>query len=122
MATWVVGFEEETDRDHWRGLRQLLSYEPDQIQMLYVTSHRRTPFLRLSKRQVIQTDRRRWDNKHQVLATRHMPPWRAALVQVHRDGPAMPAACDLAHLLPARLPAASCDALAHGDGPPGMVL
>ena len=24
MATWVVGFEEETDRDHWRGLRQLL--------------------------------------------------------------------------------------------------
>ncbi|MBI4724296.1 MAG: cobalamin B12-binding domain-containing protein, partial [Rhodomicrobium sp.] len=21
MATWVVGFEEETDRDHWRGLR-----------------------------------------------------------------------------------------------------
>jgi anaerobic magnesium-protoporphyrin IX monomethyl ester cyclase len=33
MATWVVGFEEETDRDHWRGLRQLLSYDPDQIQM-----------------------------------------------------------------------------------------
>jgi radical SAM superfamily enzyme YgiQ (UPF0313 family) len=25
MATWVVGFEEETDRDYWRGLRQLLS-------------------------------------------------------------------------------------------------
>ncbi|WP_204305040.1 hypothetical protein, partial [Stenotrophomonas maltophilia] len=36
MATWVVGFEEETDRDHWRGLRQLMSYDPDQIQMLYV--------------------------------------------------------------------------------------
>ncbi|WP_204283833.1 hypothetical protein, partial [Klebsiella pneumoniae] len=32
MATWVVGFEEETDADHWRGLRQLLSYDPDQIQ------------------------------------------------------------------------------------------
>jgi anaerobic magnesium-protoporphyrin IX monomethyl ester cyclase len=28
MATWVVGFEEETDRDYWRGLRQLLSYDP----------------------------------------------------------------------------------------------
>jgi anaerobic magnesium-protoporphyrin IX monomethyl ester cyclase len=80
MATWVVGFEEETDRDHWRGLRQLLSYDPDQIQMLYVTPHRWTPYFRLAAaRQVIQTDRRRWDYKHQVLATRHMPPWRVLL-------------------------------------------
>jgi anaerobic magnesium-protoporphyrin IX monomethyl ester cyclase len=80
MATWVVGFEEETDRDHWRGLRQLLSYDPDQIQMLYVTPHRWTPYFKLAAdRQVIQTDRRRWDYKHQVLATRHMPPWRVLL-------------------------------------------
>ncbi|KMO33260.1 magnesium-protoporphyrin IX monomethyl ester cyclase [Methylobacterium variabile] len=77
MATWVVGFEEETDADHWRGLRQLLSYDPDQIQMLYVTPHRWTPYFRLAAgRRVIQTDRRRWDYKHQVLATRHLPPWR----------------------------------------------
>jgi anaerobic magnesium-protoporphyrin IX monomethyl ester cyclase len=80
MATWVVGFEEETDRDHWRGLRQLLSYDPDQIQMLYVTPHRWTPYFRLAAaRQVIQPDRRRWDYKHQVLATRHVPPWRVLL-------------------------------------------
>jgi anaerobic magnesium-protoporphyrin IX monomethyl ester cyclase len=80
MATWVVGFEEETDRDHWRGLRQLLSYDPDQIQMLYVTPHRWTPYYRAAaSRRVIQTDRRRWDYKHQVLATRHMPPWRVLL-------------------------------------------
>ncbi|HWX59119.1 magnesium-protoporphyrin IX monomethyl ester anaerobic oxidative cyclase [Bradyrhizobium sp.] len=80
MATWVVGFEEETDRDHWRGLRQLLSYDPDQIQMLYVTPHRWTPYFRLAtNRRVIQTDKRRWDYKHQVLATRHMPPWRVLL-------------------------------------------
>jgi len=77
MATWVVGFEEETDRDLLRGLRQLLSYDPDQIQTLYVTPHRWTPFFRIAAgRQVIQTDQRRWDYKHQVLATRHMPPWR----------------------------------------------
>ena len=77
MATWVVGFEEETDADHWRGLRRLLSYDPDQIQMLYVTPHRWTPYFRLAtERRVIQTDRRRWDYKHQVLATRHMAPWR----------------------------------------------
>ena len=80
MATWVVGFEEETDRDYWRGLRQLMSYDPDQIQLLYVTPHRWTPYFRLAAhRMVIQTDRRRWDYKHQVLATRHMPPWRVLL-------------------------------------------
>jgi anaerobic magnesium-protoporphyrin IX monomethyl ester cyclase len=80
MATWVVGFEEETDRDHWRGLRRLLAYDPDQIQMLYVTPHRWTPYFALAaERRVIQTDRRRWDYKHQVLATRHMPAWRVLL-------------------------------------------
>jgi anaerobic magnesium-protoporphyrin IX monomethyl ester cyclase len=35
MATWVVGFEEETDKDYWRGLKQLLSYDPDQVQVMY---------------------------------------------------------------------------------------
>ncbi|MFG5120328.1 magnesium-protoporphyrin IX monomethyl ester anaerobic oxidative cyclase [Methylorubrum sp. POS3] len=80
MATWVVGFEEERDRDYWRGLRQLLAYDPDQIQMLYVTPHRWTPYFRtVEERRVIQTDRRLWDYKHQVLATRHMPPWRVLL-------------------------------------------
>jgi anaerobic magnesium-protoporphyrin IX monomethyl ester cyclase len=80
MATWVVGFEEERDRDHWRGLKQLLAYDPDQIQLLYVTPHRWTPYYRLAQhRQVIQTDRRLWDYKHQVLATRFMPPWRVLL-------------------------------------------
>jgi anaerobic magnesium-protoporphyrin IX monomethyl ester cyclase len=80
LATWAVGFEEETDRDFWRGLRQLLSYDPDQIQMLYVTPHRWTPYFRLAaERRVIQLDRRRWDYKHQVLANRHVPPWRVLL-------------------------------------------
>lgn len=80
MASWVVGFEEETDADYWRGLRQLLSYDPDQIQMLYVTPHRWTPYFNeASHRKVIQTDQRRWDYKHQVLATRHMPAWRVLL-------------------------------------------
>lgn len=80
MATWVAGFEEETDRDYWRGLKQLLSYDPDQIQALYVTPHRWTPYFRLAKdRRVLQTDRSRWDYKHQVLATRHMAPWRVLL-------------------------------------------
>jgi anaerobic magnesium-protoporphyrin IX monomethyl ester cyclase len=80
MATWVVGFEEETDADYRHGLRQLLAYDPDQIQLLYATPHRWTPFYRSeTERRVIQTDTRHWDYKHQVLATRHMPPWRVLL-------------------------------------------
>jgi anaerobic magnesium-protoporphyrin IX monomethyl ester cyclase len=43
---------------------------------LYVTPHRWTQFFEDSdERQVIQTDKRKWDYKHQVLATRHMPAW-----------------------------------------------
>jgi anaerobic magnesium-protoporphyrin IX monomethyl ester cyclase len=80
MATWVVGFAEETDRDYRHGLRQLVAYDPDQVQLLYATPHRWTPFYGLeTERRVIQTDTRRWDYKHQVLATRHMPPWRVLL-------------------------------------------
>jgi anaerobic magnesium-protoporphyrin IX monomethyl ester cyclase len=80
MATWVVGFEEERDADYWRQLRQLLAYDPDQIQSVYVTPRRWTPFFALAKdREVIQTDQSKWDYKHQVLATRHVPPWRVFL-------------------------------------------
>ena len=80
MATWVVGFEEERDRDYLRGLQQLLRYDPDQIQMLYATPHRWTPLFAAEKhRRVVQTDQSKWDYKHQVLATRHVPAWRVIL-------------------------------------------
>lgn len=80
MATWVVGFEEEKDIDYWRTLRQLLTYDPDQIQSVYVTPHRWTPFFReAEQRYVIQVDQTKWDYKHQVLSTRHVPPWRVFL-------------------------------------------
>jgi anaerobic magnesium-protoporphyrin IX monomethyl ester cyclase len=80
MATWVVGFEEERDRDYLRGLQQLLRYDPDQIQMLYATPHRWTPLFDAEKhRRVVQTDQSKWDYKHQVLATRHVPAWRVIL-------------------------------------------
>lgn len=76
MATWVAGFEEESLGDLWRVFRQLLAYDPDQIQALYVTPHRWTPFFRVAEgRTVIQIDQRKWDYKHQVLATRRLKPW-----------------------------------------------
>jgi len=80
MATYVVGFEEETDLDYWHSLRHLLKYDPDQIQMLYVTPHRWTPYYpTVSHRKVIQTDTRKWDYKHQILKTKKVPSWRVFL-------------------------------------------
>lgn len=80
MATYVVGFQEERDGDYWRSFRHLLRYDPDQIQLLYVTPHRWTPFYALAEtREVIQTDTRRWDYKHQVLAVQQVPAWRVFL-------------------------------------------
>ncbi len=80
MATYVVGFDEQSDRDYWNSLRHLLRYDPDQIQLLYVTPHRWTPYYEtVASQRVIQTDVRKWDYKHQVLATSAMPPWRVLL-------------------------------------------
>ena len=76
MATWVAGFEDETLRDLWRGFRQLIAYDPDQIQALYVTPHRWTPFFRIVRdRKVIQKDVRLWDYKHQVMHMTRLKPW-----------------------------------------------
>lgn len=77
MVGCVFGFEEETDADYFRALRQIISYDRDHIQAVYVTPHRWTPFFREAKdRPVVQSDISKWDYKHQVLATRHMAPWR----------------------------------------------
>jgi anaerobic magnesium-protoporphyrin IX monomethyl ester cyclase len=80
MAAWVAGFAHETDADYWRTLRQLLAYDPDQIQALYATPHRWTPFaLREAGHRVVQTDLSRWDYKHQVLESTRVPNWRVLL-------------------------------------------
>lgn len=80
LATWVADFEDVKDRDFLRAFRQLVSYDPDQITALYVTPHRWTGYYRQSThRRIIQPDQRRWDYKHQVLETRHMPAWRVIL-------------------------------------------
>jgi anaerobic magnesium-protoporphyrin IX monomethyl ester cyclase len=77
MAACVTGFAQERDRDYWRMLNQILSYDPDQIQLLYATPHAWTPFAReQAGRRVIQTDLGRWDYKHQVLESDHVPNWR----------------------------------------------
>ncbi|WP_211277328.1 magnesium-protoporphyrin IX monomethyl ester anaerobic oxidative cyclase [Erythrobacter donghaensis] len=80
MATWVAGFSHQTDRDMWHALKTLISYDPDQIQALYVVPHRWTPYYaEATERDVVQPDRSKWDYKHQVLGMAHMPPWRLFL-------------------------------------------
>ena len=80
LITFAVGFEEETGRDHWRTLRTLLSYDPDQTMSVFATPHAWTPFFSTSAhRRVVQTDQRYWDYKHQVMEVRGMAPWRVLL-------------------------------------------
>lgn len=80
LATYVVGFKEESDADYWRSFKHLRRYDPDQVQLLYATPHRWTPFYEtVEHRRVIQADTRRWDYKHQVLEAPGMPAWRVFL-------------------------------------------
>jgi anaerobic magnesium-protoporphyrin IX monomethyl ester cyclase len=80
MVGFVAGFADETDQNYWRTLRTLMAYDPDQIQALYATPHRWTPWNReVEQRRVVQTDLRRWDYKHQVLAAGRVPAWRMLL-------------------------------------------
>jgi anaerobic magnesium-protoporphyrin IX monomethyl ester cyclase len=77
MVGHIVGFEQETLRCYWRALRQLILYDPDLLNAMYVTPHRWTGFYKESMaRQVIEPDQARWDYRHQILGTRHLRPWQ----------------------------------------------
>jgi anaerobic magnesium-protoporphyrin IX monomethyl ester cyclase len=77
MAAYVPGFQEAGHRDYWRALRQILAYDPDQIQLMYATPHRWTTYYReLRNQRVVQTDLSRWDYKHQVMANGRLSPWQ----------------------------------------------
>jgi len=76
MATYVVGFGEEKTKDFYNSLKQLLSYDPDQVQLLYVTPHKWTPYFEdVKEKEIILTDQRKWDYKHQVIKVQFLKPW-----------------------------------------------
>jgi anaerobic magnesium-protoporphyrin IX monomethyl ester cyclase len=80
MATYVVGFGEEKTKSFYTNLKQLLYYDPDQIQLVYVTPHKWTPYFEeIKNKRVIQLDQRLWDYKHQVLAMENLQPWQVIL-------------------------------------------
>jgi anaerobic magnesium-protoporphyrin IX monomethyl ester cyclase len=80
MATYVVGFGEETLRSFYHSLQQLLLYDPDQIQLLYVTPHQWTPYFEeIRDKPILQADQTKWDYKHQVIALENLAPWKVIL-------------------------------------------
>jgi anaerobic magnesium-protoporphyrin IX monomethyl ester cyclase len=80
MATYVVGFGEEKTRDFYNSLKQLLLYDPDQIQLLYVTPHKWTPYFdEIKDKKIIQFDQTKWDYKHQILETGNLKTWKVIL-------------------------------------------
>jgi len=81
MVGHIVGFEEENFADYWNALRQLLHYDPDLLNAMYVTPHRWTAFYGDNEeREAIEPDQKKWDYRHQVLGTRNLKPWRILLL------------------------------------------
>ena len=75
MATYVVGFGEEKTKDFYNSLKQLIFYDPDQIQLLYITPQRWTPYFdEVKHKEIILTDQRMWDYKHQVISIPNLKP------------------------------------------------
>jgi anaerobic magnesium-protoporphyrin IX monomethyl ester cyclase len=80
MATYVVGFGEETGKDFFKSLKHMLKYDPDQIQLLYSTPHKWTPYFEeVKNKPIIQFDQTKWDYKHQVIETANLKPWQVIL-------------------------------------------
>ncbi len=84
MLGHIVGFEEERAADAVRATRQVMAYDPDLLNAMYVTPHRWSDWTAANAtRRVIQEDGGLWDYRHQLLATRHLTPWQMfALVKL----------------------------------------
>lgn len=81
MATYVVGFGEEKVVDFYNSLKQLLAYDPDQVQLLYVTPHKWTPYFKeVEDKNIIQLDQSLWDYKHQIMETPNLKPWKVIVM------------------------------------------
>jgi anaerobic magnesium-protoporphyrin IX monomethyl ester cyclase len=78
----IVGLrDDETWRTFRESLRNLMRYDGDYLNAMYVTPHDWTPMglAALATQRVVEPDLSRWDYRHQVLAQRHMTPWQVLL-------------------------------------------
>ncbi|MBN7805912.1 cobalamin-dependent protein [Agrobacterium rosae] len=75
MLGHIVGFEEERFSDYLRALRQISLYDPDLLNAMYLTPHSWSDWTAENgERRVIETDRSKWDYRHQLLSSRHLSP------------------------------------------------
>ncbi|XUY26040.1 B12-binding domain-containing radical SAM protein [Agrobacterium sp. rho-8.1] len=75
MLGHIVGFEEERFADYLRALRQISLYDPDLLNAMYLTPHSWSDWTAENgERRVIETDRSKWDYRHQLLSSRHLSP------------------------------------------------
>jgi anaerobic magnesium-protoporphyrin IX monomethyl ester cyclase len=80
MATYVVGFGEETTKSFYHSFKHLIEYDPDQIQLMYVTPHKWTPYFEeIRDKNIIQLDQTKWDYKHQIMEMINLRPWKVML-------------------------------------------
>lgn len=87
MATYAVGFGDESVRDFYHTLNSLLRYDPDQIQFVYATPLRWTPYYETVKeREILLPDQRKWDFRHQILASRRLPAWLVMILVKLMEG------------------------------------
>lgn len=123
LATWAAGFEEETDGDHWRGLRQLLEYDPDQVQLIYATPHRWTPFGQANSGAARDPDGPAPLGLQASSACQSPPAAvaRTALGEVHGDGAAVQAQGSVPPAVPSRPGLQARHALVHANRAPRVV-
>ena len=80
IMQYAVGFQGETWGTLRSGLRQLIHYGGDYVNVVYATPHGWTAFGReVRQRPVAQADQRRWDYRHAVLAESVLKPWQLLL-------------------------------------------
>ncbi len=81
IAGQVTGLEHDSWKTGFQAYRHLLSYDPDFLNVMYVTPFDWTPFWSENVgREVVENDSTKWDFRHQVLATRHLKPWQLFLM------------------------------------------
>jgi anaerobic magnesium-protoporphyrin IX monomethyl ester cyclase len=69
----IVGLRDETPATFGTARRQLVHYDGDWLNAMYVTPHAWTPFAKaMADRPVVEPDQRKWDYRHQVLGQRFM--------------------------------------------------
>lgn len=75
VVDYIFGIDEETPRTLWRGLRGLLYYDGDVVNVLYLTPHAWTPLGKAMKdAPIIEPDLWKWDYRHQVIGVPQLTP------------------------------------------------